>query len=434
MTLTSILPLLKILLAFCLMLVGIRLKVGLFFSILAGSLLLALLFGMGPIQWTLAAVEGVTQEKTLFLCAILALILTLSDLLDHCGQANRLLDVLGNHIHRPKLALAFFPALIGLLPMPGGALFSAPMVRTMAARLPGGAEAAGFSPQSQALINYWYRHLWELAWPLYPGIILAASLSGIPLVQLALVLSPAPFLTLLFGWWFVLRPIKLNATPHVPQPKTAFPFRAVLREGLPLGVAIVGAIILEVAIAMLLPEIPFEWGVMLALGLAIITTKIQNRTPLPALLKLFVNRHLLSMLAVVVAIFIFKGVLQVSGAIELLAATAGGDAALLISASFLPFFVGMVSGLNIAFVGAAFPLIIGLLEQMGLQNQLVAYMVLGMFSGYVGVLASPLHLCLILTCQFFKVELSTAWRRLLPPCTCIAVTAFFYFLLLRSWS
>jgi len=438
MTLAALLPLAKVLLAFCAMLAGIRLRLGLFLSLLGGSLLLALLFGMGPVAWALAALEGMLQSKTLFLCAVVAVILVLSDLLDLCGQAARLLDALGGRIRSPRLALAFFPALIGLLPMPGGAVFSAPMVRTMAERLPRDAEAAGkaaVSPCDQALINYWYRHVWELAWPLYPGVILAASLSGIPLVQLALLLSPAPVAGLLAGWWFVLRPSTKSMTaaarmsPPVDGADTSL--RTILREGLPLIVAIAGAVLLEVLIATLAPEVPFEWGVIAALLLSMTVTAVQNRIAPGRIARLFLKKHLLTMLSVVLAIFVFKEVLQQSGAIQRIADTAGGDFALFAAAVFLPFFVGMVSGLNIAFVGASFPLILGLLEQTGLQPELWAYVALGMFAGYAGVMASPLHLCFILTCQYFQVGLHQAWRRILPPCLCIVGTGVGYFLLLR---
>ncbi len=439
MTMLSLLPLAKVLLAFCAMLLGIRFRVGLFLSILGGSLLMGLAFGLGPITWVKTGLKGVFQEQSLFLAAIVALILVLSDLLDRCGQAGRLLQALGARIRNPRLSLAFFPALIGLLPMPGGAVFSAPMVRTMAERVPGKDGNACVGPADQSLINYWYRHVWELAWPLYPGVILAASLSGIPLVQLALILSPAPVVALLAGWWFILRPatadidVQAHACAQAAQDVDSS-WGTILREGLPLTVAIGGAILLEVGIALLTPDLAFEWGVLAALALAIVCTTVQNRTPLKEVLALFGRKHLLSMLSVVAAIYVFKEVLQDSGAIHQIAESMGGGAALFAAGVFLPFFVGAVSGLNIAFVGASFPLILGLLQQTGHWGQLWAYVVLGMFAGYAGVMASPLHLCFILTCQFFQVELSQAWRRILPPCACIVATGILYFLVLRVWS
>ena len=66
------------------------------------------------------------------------------------------------------------PALVGILPMPGGAIFSAPLV-----------EASRTSPHTQgeilAFINYWFRHIWEYFLPLYPAILLVSSLSGLSL-------------------------------------------------------------------------------------------------------------------------------------------------------------------------------------------------------------------------------------------------------------
>jgi uncharacterized protein len=443
MTLEAMLPILKVLLSFAAMLAGIRLRLGLFGSILGGSLLLALLFGMGPIAWLGAAVDGVTHPQTLLLAAIIAVILAFSDLLDKSGQAERLLTTIGGRIKRPRLALAFFPALIGLLPMPGGAVFSAPMVRSMADRLARQGSLGVVNPTDQALINYWYRHIWELAWPLYPGIIMAASLSGVPLATLAALLSPAPVLGILLGWWFFLRPKALRMLEPADQQQRSesggqpllqeASTGQILKEALPLLVAIVGAIVLELCTAWLMPWLHFEWGVLLALLAAFATCALQNRWTMGKLALLFTKRHLIVMLGVVAAIFVFKEALQQSGAIDEIAGRAGGGVALFAAAVFLPYFVGMVAGLNIAFVGAAFPLLLGLLEQMGLERMIPAYIVLGMFSGFAGVMSSPLHLCFILTCQYFQVDLAQAWRRVLLPCGVLIAAGVAHFLLIRHF-
>ncbi len=47
---------------------------------------------------------------------------------------NRLLDTFRGLVRRPSLNLIVFHALIGLLPMPGGAIFSAPMVKNFGHR------------------------------------------------------------------------------------------------------------------------------------------------------------------------------------------------------------------------------------------------------------------------------------------------------------
>ena len=442
MTFSTLLPILKVLVSFGCMLVGIRFKIHLFFSILIGSFILALLFGMNPVSWIVAAGDGITQSQTLFLASIIAMILALSGLLDQSGQAQRLLAAIGGRIKRPRLALAFFPALIGLLPMPGGAVFSAPMVRNMADRLAARRSFGTVAPMDQSLINYWYRHIWELAWPLYPGVILCSSLSGISLASIALLLSPAPILSLILGWYYFLRPKALrfeeaSQKPREKDDKTPefiedAPLSLALWEAIPLLVAIIGAIVMELLITFLIPSLPFEWGVLLALGAAFICSAVQNRYGLKRIVGLFAKRHLLEMMGVVASIYIFKEVLQQSGAIDQIGGQSAGAAALFASAMFLPFFVGAVSGINVAFVGAAFPLLLGLIHQMGLESQLVPYVVLGMFAGYAGVMSSPLHLCFILTCQYFGADLSKAWRRVLVPCGILLGFGVIYFFILRA--
>ena len=38
----------------------------------------------------------------------------------------------------------------------------------------------GLSPERRTFVNYWFRHLWEYVVPTYPGLILAATMLGMP--------------------------------------------------------------------------------------------------------------------------------------------------------------------------------------------------------------------------------------------------------------
>ncbi len=143
------------------------------------------------------------------------------------------------------------------------------------------------------------------------------------------------------------------------------------------------------------------------------------------------SRHLYSMLFVIVGIFVFKETMEAAGVVRDLAGMAGGGVALFTSAVFLPFLVGAISGINVAFVGATFPLLLGILDGLGMQGQTLPYLVLAQFFGFTGVMISPIHICFILTCQYFQVELSRVWRRLVVPCTIVALAGTGYFLLIR---
>jgi len=121
----------RILLVFTLVLLAIKRKWSLGSALLGGALLLGLAFAMAPGALLLAAGGALLHPKTLSLAAVVALILVFSHTLEKAGQMQRLLDGFRGLIRRPRINLVVFPALIGLLPMPGGAIFSAPMVKSL---------------------------------------------------------------------------------------------------------------------------------------------------------------------------------------------------------------------------------------------------------------------------------------------------------------
>lgn len=417
-------PIIKITLAFVAMLASIRMRLSVWISILIGSFILAVLFGLSPFAWAKASVIGLFDIKAFYLAFIVWSIMALSAILEKCGQTERLMEAMRGYLRSPRLGLAFFPALIGLLPMPGGAVFSAPMVKTQAAKM-------GLSPVDKAVVNYWYRHIWELGWPLYPGILLAASLADVPLTTLVGYTVPGVALCLLLGWVFILRPGRLKIDMMDDAQVYERDFGKVFQLGLPIIIAIVGAIGFELLMSIFTPDADYEIGVLVALVISFGVAVFQNRIPVSKLGEYLVSKHLLNMVLVIAAIFVFKGNLARAGVVEQLAGLAGGDAAIFTAAVFLPFLVGFVAGISVAFVGATFPLLLGLVEQLGLGDHLMSYMVLGMFSGYSGVMVSPIHICFVITCQYFHVPLSKTWRRTALPSFIILAAGFCYFLILR---
>jgi hypothetical protein len=67
-----------------------------------------------------------------------------------------------------------------------------------------------------------------------------------------------------------------------------------------------------------------------------------------------------------------------------------------------------------------------------MQDQVVPYVVLGSFCGFAGVMISPIHICFLLTCQFFKVEMAQAWRRVAWPCMLLALSGVGWFFVLQG--
>jgi hypothetical protein len=78
----------------------------------------------------------------------------------------------------------------------------------------------------------------------------------------------------------------------------------------------------------------------------------------------------------------------------------------------LPFLVGLLTGITVAYVGITFPL---LLPLMGGADPDLGMLVFAFAAGFAGVMFSPVHLCLVLTKDYFKADLSPIYRTMLVP-------------------
>jgi len=185
---------------FILVLMCIRKKVSMGNAFFIGAISLALLFGLEFTTMFRSAAASVFDPKTLSLAVIVSLILILSSSMEEGGQMKRLLFNFQGLVSSPRLNLAIFPALIGLLPMPGGAVFSAPMVKELG-------HTTAFGPDRLSYINYWYRHIWEYWWPLYPGVLLTTTLANINLWAFVALMCPLTIVAIICGYL----PIKKKA-------------------------------------------------------------------------------------------------------------------------------------------------------------------------------------------------------------------------------
>ena len=80
-------------------------------------------------------------------------------------------------------------------------------------------------------------------------------------------------------------------------------------------------------------------------------------------------------------------------------------------------------GITIGFVGTTFPILISPIEAFDQGHLLLPYMMLAITGGFIGVLFSPLHLCLLLSIEYFKTSLIPVYRNLCVPCMALLVAA-----------
>ncbi len=411
----------RVLIVFCIILIAIRKKIALGNSFLLGSIILGLFFGLRPLPMAKTMFQSIVDPKTLSLAIIVSLILILSNSLEKAGQMQRLLQNFKGLIKNPKINLVIFPALIGLLPMPGGAIFSAPMVKDLGTGI-------NLSKSKLSYINYWFRHIWEYCWPLYPGILLVTILAEINIVIFVLFTLPLTILAVILGYWPLRGSIDWNGTKKDKTKRQSMgPF---FIELTPIIIVIGPGLVLGVLLSYLLPQLSIakELGLHISLCLGIGWVWFNNKFSWSKIIILLSSVEVIKMIYLVATILIFKGLLEHSHAAEEISnELLELKVPLLFITMFLPFLIGIISGYTLAFVGVSVPILIPLIQTYGESAFIYPYAMLIMACGFAGVLLSPLHLCFILSNQYFGTGISAVYRHLWFPTLGIICFSLIYF-------
>jgi hypothetical protein len=129
----------------------------------------------------------------------------------------------------------------------------------------------------------------------------------------------------------------------------------------------------------------------------------------------------------ILGIMIFKEAMDHSGAVNNLSQFFIQEGIPVLPVLFLlPFITGLLTGVTVGFVGATFPLIISLTENISLIAISFAFA-----SGYLGVLLSPVHVCLLLTKEYFKADFWGIYKLMIPACIIIFCGAIVEYLILK---
>ncbi len=117
-------------------------------------------------------------------------------------------------------------------------------------------------------------------------------------------------------------------------------------------------------------------------------------------------------LLVIAAVIVFQRVLQVSSAFDALK-TRDISLGLVVFFIFLvSFTVAFLTGVNTAYIAIAFPVLLPLIQHLPNYFYLSLYIYV---IGYAGILVSPLHLCLVLTNEYFEAPLLEVYRYMAIP-------------------
>ena len=179
-------------------------------------------------------------------------------------------------------------------------------------------------------------------------------------------------------------------------------------------------------------KIPGAVSILPGLVVAIIWVSLVNKMPFKRVMAMSVHRSLIPMVLLILVIMVFKGIMVESQAVfqireELIAYRIPITLAIMI----IPFISGLITGLAIGFVGTSFPLIIPLIQTDHLLHFL-SYAGLAYTFGYMGMMLSPLHLCFLVSKDYYHASLWKSYQQLIPPVITVMVITTALFLMLRA--
>jgi len=403
--------LLKLVLVFLLIVLLINRKVSLGLSILSGGIFLGLLFGLSLFEMIKNMGIAVIEWPTIHLLIIVLLILIFGELLKFLKSLESLSRGLENLVRSTKLLLMLLPALVGLLPMPAGAMMSAPMVENLGGR-------RRISAEVKMVVNYWFRHILEFTWPLYLGVIFTASLLRISFREVILAQIPLSLAMILGGVLF--------CTPKIKQEPDSIQSQGGFFEN--IGLTFKGALPVLLVVGV---NLSLKADLALALGAVIVFFGLVSKIEIRRWMEMIRKAITLEMVILILSVMIFKKLITVSGAIETVPESlANFGVSPIFAIITVPFTVGILTGMTSAFVGIAYPVLFSFLVPDGVNY---GYMMLAYGAGFAGVMLSPVHLCLVVTRDYFKASFSRMYGMLLPASLFLILSALILVLLGFPW-
>jgi len=97
----------------------------------------------------------------------------------------------------------------------------------------------------------------------------------------------------------------------------------------------------------------------------------------------------------------------------------------------MPFLSGFIIGIAIGFVGTSFPLIIPMFQTPDTLKYLSCAATAYTF-GYMGMMLSPVHLCFLVTKDYFNANLLKCYRHLILPVLSVMVMSLLIFSILGN--
>ncbi len=337
-----------------------------------------------------------TDSSILLLALSVGMIPMIGGVMETSGLMD---DLVENLRMKKRLFLAFSPALMGMLPMPGGALLSAPIIKK------GG---KGVSNDRKSAVNVWFRHLLLLIYPL--GALLATTkMAGLDLYLAILYLIPGFLLMLVLGYLFLLRDVEGKIEYGRFKPK---------KLAIALGI-ILAAPLIHLSLMMFdnaIPEVYLLIGVSISLALALYF----GRTGLNGIKNVSLKMKPWNFALIIIGMFLFLNIFEASD-------TPGVIASLAVSKAILLVVIGAILGFATGRVQVPVSILLPIyFSKYGVEAMMALPFALMFFSIFMGYIISPVHPCISVSLEYFRSSFKDFLKNMMIPTAMGLFVAFIF--------
>jgi integral membrane protein (TIGR00529 family) len=401
------LNLLGVIIAFIVIIILIRKKLNFGLSLILGSFIVGVFSvqEMDLIDIPKAIIEASFYSfktnqiatQTIELALLMTLIYILAKLMQVTGAITKLIDSLRTFFSKGG-TLGVIPAVYGLMPVPGGALFSAPMINEEG-------DKYHLNKNQKNFLNVWFRHVWFPIYPISSAMILICSekFSDINIYSLILANVPAFIIIIIIGFIF-LKKFIANTTMQQTNPKRDYSGLMFLLP--PIMPLVFYAVLQPLGFSQIRS---FLIGIVFSIILVYFITNINMRDYIEALKK-----SLTWKLGVAIfGIMIFREIFEVSGANVIIAEMIGNlPFPAIWMVALIPLLLGSLTGYNLGAIALSYFLVEPFFLYTGIN--IIGLTSIIFMSSFVGYLVSPIHLCNVLSSDYLKTDTTRMYKMFIP--------------------
>jgi len=412
-----------IIVAFIVIIYLIRKKFNFGLSLILGSIIVVIfsLPEIDPIKIPIAFGKALIYDydnqvfdfQTIELAILLTIIFVLAKSMQETGAIKKMITSLRSIFYKGG-TLGVIPAVYGLMPVPGGALFSAPLIDKEG-------EKYKLNQSQKNFLNVWFRHIWFPIFPVSSAmmLIISADFANIDIYELIVADFPAFITFIIIGLVFLKFYIKKIPTPKTKPRKEYSGLIYLLPPIIPIIIYIIFfSTFTAIGIENLkdFQRTIFIVGVVLSIFALYFLIKIDWKK-FYQIIKRSVSFNLAF---AIIGIMIFRQMIEVSGANEMIA-TLIGDLPFhpIIIVIIVPLIMGLITGYNFGAIALSYFLVEPLFGYTGLN--IVGFASIIFISSLVGYLISPIHLCNVVSSDYLKTDTTRMYKMYIPAIICLLI-------------